>query len=64
MFQLISCTQCAECWPEALAECVDDFEYTVSLRCPHKKKSEGHKSGDRGGHNLFEMRLPGNTDYK
>jgi hypothetical protein len=30
-------------------------EYTVSLRCPHKKKSE-----DRGGHNLFEMRRPGN----
>jgi hypothetical protein len=30
------------------------FEYTVSLRCPHKKKSGGLKSGDRGGHNLFE----------
>jgi hypothetical protein len=38
------------------------FEYTVSLRCPHKKTSEGLKSGDRGGRNLFEMRRPGNTD--
>jgi hypothetical protein len=40
------------------------FEYTVSLRCSHKKKSEGLKSGDRGGHNLFVMRRPGNTDSK
>jgi hypothetical protein len=31
---------------------------------PHKKKSVGLKSGDRGGHNLFEMRRPGNTDSK
>jgi hypothetical protein len=38
------------------------FEYTVSLTCPHKKKSGGLKSGDRGGHNLFGMRRPGNTD--
>jgi hypothetical protein len=40
------------------------FEYTVSLRCPHKYKSGGLKSGDRGGHNLFEMRRPGITDSK
>jgi hypothetical protein len=40
------------------------FKYTVSLRCPHKKKSGGLMSGDRGGHNLFEMRRPGNTDSK
>jgi hypothetical protein len=25
MCQLISCPQCAECWPEALAVCVGDF---------------------------------------
>jgi hypothetical protein len=36
------------------------FEYTVSLRCPHKEKSGGLKSGDRGCHNLFEMRRPEN----
>jgi hypothetical protein len=40
------------------------FEYTVSLRCPHKKKSGGLKSGDRGGHNLFQMSSPGKTDSK
>jgi hypothetical protein len=34
------------------------YQYTVSLRCPHKKVwGGGLKSGDRGGHNLFEMRV-------
>jgi hypothetical protein len=48
-----------------LLQCVCGwYEYTVSLRCPHKKKSGGLKSGDREGHNLFVMRRPGNTDSK
>ena len=38
--------------------------YTFPLRYPHKKKSQGDRSGKRGGHGtspLWEMSFPGNT---
>jgi hypothetical protein len=47
-----------------LLQCVWMIWIRSILEMPHKKKSGGLKSGDRGGHNLFEMRRPGNTDSK
>jgi hypothetical protein len=45
--------------------CVDDLNIQYPRDAPIKRSlGGGLKSGDRGGHNLFEMRRPGNTDSK
>ena len=42
--------------------------YTCNLTCPHKKKSQGVKSGERGGHPISpprrETRWPGNMSWR
>jgi hypothetical protein len=41
--------------------CGDYFEYTLFFRFPHRKKSQGFKSGDLAGHNLQIIGLSSNT---
>jgi hypothetical protein len=39
--QLISCPQCAECWPEALTVCVDDLNTQYPWNAPIKRSLGG-----------------------
>jgi hypothetical protein len=45
MCQLISCPQCAECWPEALAVCVDDLNTQYPSDAPIKRSLGGLSPG-------------------